>query len=215
MPSRRRLRLFGISFRRQAIVWSVLLSYCATIFGVPLPATPLKDTSTPFPCQHRACGCLNAAQCWKSCCCFPLQDRVAWAREHHVEPPTQVVVPVAEPSKQEQDEDGDACCREANGTSPTQPNPAAKKPACHHSSSPKSQDKNPPSTNDKSTVWVLGMMARKCGGDAAEWSNVPLALPSAAVFVTWAFDWLLVGWSSSMHISLDGIPTPPSVPPPR
>lgn len=214
MRSRRRLRLFSTFLRRQLVVWSVLLTYCATIFGVPLPAAPTKDVSTPFPCQHRACGCMNADQCWKSCCCFSARERVAWAREHGVEPG--VPVKAAEQPKQEDAED--SCCRETEGQTPSKP-VVVTKPTCHQPST--SQDKPHGSTPSKprsaktGTVWVLGITARKCGGNATEWSNAPLALPSAVFVFTWSFEWLLVGWVSAMHLLLEGVPATPTVPPPR
>ena len=58
------------------------------------------------------------------------------------------------------------------------------------------------------------MMARKCQGEANEWSNVPLALPLVAL-VTWAFDWLFVGWLSPIHSLLHDFRNPPAIPPPR
>ena len=50
-----------------------------------------KDTSTPFPCQTRACGCRSAKQCWKKCCCFTDTQKVAWAKANRVTVPAFVV----------------------------------------------------------------------------------------------------------------------------
>jgi hypothetical protein len=44
-----------------------------------------KDTSVPFPCQDRACGCQSAEQCYSSCCCFSPADRRRFAGEHGVD----------------------------------------------------------------------------------------------------------------------------------
>jgi hypothetical protein len=40
-----------------------------------------------FPCSSCPCGCATAEQCWRSCCCHTLAERMAWAREHGVRPP--------------------------------------------------------------------------------------------------------------------------------
>jgi hypothetical protein len=56
---------------------SVLLGVCAMLLPLPFAPqpqnSPEKDSSEPFPCQHRPCGCRSAEQCWKKCCCFDQQ----------------------------------------------------------------------------------------------------------------------------------------------
>lgn len=74
---------------------SVLLGVCALL--LPLPFAPLpqnlpdKDSSEPFPCQHRPCGCRSAEQCWKKCCCFDNRQKIAWAKANNVRVPDSVV----------------------------------------------------------------------------------------------------------------------------
>jgi hypothetical protein len=54
------------------LVGFMILSYLAATIGYPdFRPTVIKDTSEPFPCQHRACGCRTAEQCRTSCCCGP------------------------------------------------------------------------------------------------------------------------------------------------
>jgi hypothetical protein len=83
-------------WRRQAFsvgAWLVAFLYLFVAGGVPLrltaPAslTAPKDVSRPFPCMNRPCGCQNADQCWRSCCCHTKAERMAWARARGVEPP--------------------------------------------------------------------------------------------------------------------------------
>lgn len=75
---------------------SVLLGVCAML--LPLPIAPLpqnspeKDSSEPFPCQNRPCGCRSADQCWKKCCCFNNAQKVAWAKANNVKVPEFVLV---------------------------------------------------------------------------------------------------------------------------
>jgi hypothetical protein len=74
-----------------AIVLLCAVTLCSV--GVPVVARTQvgKDTSIPFPCMHRACGCRNAAACWKSCCCFTNKQKLAWAQERNIQPPDYVV----------------------------------------------------------------------------------------------------------------------------
>jgi hypothetical protein len=85
---------FGTPFWRSdsrlchgGVVLLCLLGYMAAVVGYPLPAV-VQKSGAPFPCQHHACGCVNAEQCWRDCCCFTPQEKLAWARENHVTPPT-------------------------------------------------------------------------------------------------------------------------------
>ena len=75
------------------IVSAVLLAaYVVTAAGVPVPigAKP-QAGGEAFPCAACGCGCGSAEQCWRSCCCHSLAERVAWAREHNVRPPEYAV----------------------------------------------------------------------------------------------------------------------------
>jgi len=65
----------------------ILLSFSSATLGLPLPAGSGKDLSEPFPCQNRPCGCRNAEECWKHCCCFSREEHLTWARTIGVEPP--------------------------------------------------------------------------------------------------------------------------------
>lgn len=79
---------------RDAMVVLTLVSHLFVTFGFLLPAPPfakLKDPSRPFPCQNRPCGCLTADECWKGdCCCFTLEEKLAWAEANGIEPPEHV-----------------------------------------------------------------------------------------------------------------------------
>jgi hypothetical protein len=68
-------RLSGIRQARQRLI-SVAVVAALILSNLPIQISVghRKDTSKPFPCQHRACGCMSAEQCAKSCCCFPKQD---------------------------------------------------------------------------------------------------------------------------------------------
>lgn len=76
------------SFRRRLARLTLLAVYIITAAGVPLPAgnRPHKSGEL-FPCSECVCGCATAEQCWRSCCCHSLAERMAWARAHGVRPP--------------------------------------------------------------------------------------------------------------------------------
>ncbi len=43
-----------------------------------------------YPCEGHACGCASATECWSSCCCHTVQERLAWAITNGVKPPASV-----------------------------------------------------------------------------------------------------------------------------
>ena len=67
--------------------WLAMLLYLPVSTGVAVPLPGGKDLSRPFPCMYRQCGCNNAEECWRSCCCHTLAERLEWADANDVEPP--------------------------------------------------------------------------------------------------------------------------------
>ena len=65
----------------------LLVALCSLFVPQPQIRTIEKDQSVAFPCQDRPCGCKTADDCWTNCCCFSDQEKLAWAKEHQVEPP--------------------------------------------------------------------------------------------------------------------------------
>jgi len=184
-----------LDFRlRDVIVVLTLVSHLMVTFGFLLP-TPSRKKPTdgiPYPCQSRPCGCLTAEQCWAGdCCCFSIEEKLAWAEANGVEPPEHVRPLVesrkagpAPPKKK-------SCCSEAEPT----PEPAVsaqptgcvkQKPAatcCSHKSvceaerdaeCPHCAAKAKPSCCEKKKAptpdgeagvrWVVGIFAQKCRG---------------------------------------------------
>ena len=92
------LRVRSSQGMRQCVLIALLASLCAPMIPTWRPSGPHeqgKDLSAPFPCQHRACGCRSAAQCWKKCCCFNHSQKVAWAARNGVRLPALVRKPAA------------------------------------------------------------------------------------------------------------------------
>jgi hypothetical protein len=98
---------------------SIALVLCCAILGgtlgFPAPRRVAKDRSQPFPCQDRACGCMNAASCWKSCCCHTNAQKLAWAKQHGVTPPEFVVAAAKKECA------GGSCCIAKHGLANKQP----------------------------------------------------------------------------------------------
>ena len=182
------------AFRKNVGTWLALIGQLVGLFGVPLPAIAAKDSSQPFPCQHRRCGCMSASDCWSQCCCFTPQERVAWAYDHDVE------VPDTLQKQAEQENDP--------------PSTVKKNPSCCQTpvSPTKKQPKESPT--EKSEGLLLGFMARQCQGLGSLWSaGEPIAIPGPTV--NWTYDWQPAGCIDQFFaVVLPVFPPPPS-PPPR
>jgi hypothetical protein len=70
---------------RAIFVALAVLAYFGSAIGFPVAVRPIKVSGQPFPCQHRACGCLTAQHCQHACCCFSPAEKLAWAQAHEVE----------------------------------------------------------------------------------------------------------------------------------
>jgi hypothetical protein len=70
--------------------WLSLALFVFVISGLPIPVPFARDVSQAFPCMFHRCGCRDAQQCWKSCCCHTPSQRLAWAKAHDVQPPAEV-----------------------------------------------------------------------------------------------------------------------------
>jgi hypothetical protein len=181
---------------RDVIVVLTLVSHLMVTFGFPLPAPgrKSKDASRPYPCQNRPCGCFSAEQCWAGdCCCFTLEEKLAWADANGVEPPAQVRPQVESRKANPTPPKKKPCCCEAGAEEGTQPTespsccpkadgeatpsccgqstgccdrPSPECPACAAKTSAKCCEKKAPPAGDESGVrWVVGIFARKCRGE--------------------------------------------------
>lgn len=69
---------------RRVTAMIVLLCYALGLGWISVPVAPAKSTTEAYPCQNHACGCSSAAQCWKACCCFTRDQKIAWAEANQV-----------------------------------------------------------------------------------------------------------------------------------
>ncbi len=76
---------------RRIIAMSMVVCYVLGQGIIPIPVISAKTDDTPYPCQNHACGCSSAAQCWKACCCFTKEQKIAWAKENNVAIPYHIL----------------------------------------------------------------------------------------------------------------------------
>jgi hypothetical protein len=80
--------VFRRSEGRRCVSAFLLIAYAVTAAGVPISVgSPLGKSGEVFPCMASSCGCRTADQCWRSCCCHSLKERLDWARKRGIEPP--------------------------------------------------------------------------------------------------------------------------------
>jgi hypothetical protein len=182
-----------------------LVSYLTTAIGCPLPTILHKDRSQPFPCQDHACGCQSAEACWRHCCCFTPEERLAWAQEHHIEPPAYAEKPRPQGWRtvplRGQAEGQTACCTTPGHASSTccsaEPSRPAKDPA------PKAGSR-----------WILGLAALHCQGTPTQWLLSGAASPPP-IPLDWNPGWPLVGRVQTRDPFASSYPLRPPDPPPR
>jgi hypothetical protein len=136
--------------------------------GVPLPTAVLKPHSAErYPCEHHACGCVDAKACWRDCCCMSHGEKLAWAEREGVAPPAFVIAAAARQIIAEK---------------------AAAKPACSHCCEAKQRAdgeaacasnvaaaKNQPA---RGVGFVMLHEAMKCRGLTVSVSLLPPSLPA-------------------------------------
>ncbi len=204
----------GAFWRRRLVTVVGLSAYVVTTVGLPLPALVGKPSDRPFPCQHHACGCLTSEQCWDHCCCYSSSQKLAWACQHHVEPPRQLLAAVgAEAHEHEHltalaagNRPGGCCAhREARAVAD------AHEPSGDQHQGPSCRE---PSARAARLTFVVGIMARQCRGLADFWCQSGAVLPVSAA-AGWQFQWDVVEWLAFDAPQLDSLDLAPPIPPPR
>jgi hypothetical protein len=206
---------------RRALVAALLIANQFLLAsGLPLPvaaAGPKKDISKPFPCMNRPCGCLNADQCWHSCCCFTMREKLAWAKAHGVEPPTFVCEAAAEEEREEAahaahrlvraGEKHCCCCCCCAKKSPSSSENADRRSATN----PKKDSSEPASPTDGKSIVLI--MALGCQGQTLL-SILAQSLP-AYVPGTPRYDFLPCAVVCTVRRSFESVRFSPPVPPPE
>jgi hypothetical protein len=199
----------GRGFRlRSAVALVALLGQLSVTLGLPLPAaiaSRAKRDDQPFPCQGRPCGCLTAEECWRGdCCCFTLEEKLAWADAEGIEPPAHVR-PLVESRKRARAERPASCC--------------AQKPCCgeccHAEGDCCREPKAEPTIERREGRWVVGVFARKCRGEGPQglFDLGPSALPDLASSRLTGPD--EAGFVADRPVRLSSTSQRPPTPPPR
>lgn len=93
LPRTAKTRVLTLLGHTVTLVTLAAMIACAV--GIPLPIQPRgavsKSAAEPFPCMNCPCGCRDAETCWRDCCCYTQQEKMAWARDKGVTPPAYVV----------------------------------------------------------------------------------------------------------------------------
>lgn len=135
--------------RKRLTAASLLVLFIAACFPIPFSATrpkSSKESATPFPCQHRPCGCRTAEQCRTKCCCFSTEQKLAWAKRNCVNPSD--VVDRSAICEQPRSTSGKSCCASKQ--------PVTAKVSSGASKLIKSQTPR---------KFVIGFVAQKCHGN--------------------------------------------------
>lgn len=194
-------RLFRLPLR--AIAWFALGLYLATASGMPLPVLNVRVSDERYPCENHGCGCASAASCWRECCCFSLEQKLAWARANGVTPPASVQQAAKQKAPAPR---GGSCCRSATV--------ATAQACCSATPQKKSCCSTQVAVEPKAKVqWQFALRALGCRGQAGDWLVAEPAVPVTAVELVSAPlppEWLTVVSETAEPLLL----TPPT-PPPR
>jgi hypothetical protein len=201
------------SFRRRSARVALLVAYAITAAGIPLPAgTVAQKSGELYPCSDCACGCASAEQCWRSCCCHSMAERMAWARVHGVRPPefaiaearaaridlAWLVEPTGAGAKSL------CCAREL----------MADAPACCHAKKACCCDHHEQQSSESKSNRVIGWKALNCQGHSSNWLA---AVPSlVSVNCVQSDELPLIQWlgpAVSEHADRAG--DLPAIPPPQ
>jgi hypothetical protein len=212
MPAFTRRRFRRI-LRYRLCVTGACLAYLLAALEIPLPAAIYKDTSQAFPCQNHPCGCQTAEQCWTNCCCFTPEERWAWARAHHVEPPAYAEKPAAKPAEQDAANGWNTVKLRDHHRGVTAPTTACC--CCKQAElADCCQTASKPDSGSSGVCWGSVMSAWRCQGFQTSWVGIGAVLPApplAAELPDCPPPSLISLWDTHAFL----LSMPPPAPPPR
>lgn len=195
--------------RTTCLKCALLLAFVVSLF--PIPVVKAKPTGgDPYPCQHCACGCSSAEQCWRSCCCFNDQQKLAWAKKNGVKPPVWFTANVSDQDKPV----AKACC--SNHTkksccSSKSSTPTTLKPNCCTAKTESSPKTTANDSKKTSRRWIVLNDALRCKGLSMTLDKGIPKLPSSLHTSILAVSCEAVFYPNSCLESSVGLlpPTPP------
>jgi hypothetical protein len=148
--------------RTTCLKCALLLAFVVSLF--PIPVVKAKPTGgEPYPCQHCACGCSSAEQCWRSCCCFNDQQKLAWAKKNGVKPPDWFIAKAPDPEKSVAkacctNHTNKSCCSSKSST------PTTLKPSCCTAKTESSPKTSANASKNSGRRWIVLDDALRCKG---------------------------------------------------
>jgi hypothetical protein len=202
-----RLRSWRL-LRYRLCVTGVGIVYLLVALEIPLPVFAHKETGQLFPCQDHPCGCQTAEQCWRGCCCFTAEERWAWARDHHIEPPAYAEKPASNGwnTVKLRDRASQKCTSASCCSAQTQ------RTSCCQSSAGRSEQASCSTQNR--VRWATTLNAWRCRGYSTVWVSAGAVLPLLPV-VAWNPDWTPPARLALFSRHADRVPVIPPDPPPR
>jgi hypothetical protein len=194
------LGVFVRARSRRYVATLSLLHYLALLVGIPLPMPAAKDSSRPFPCQHHRCGCQNAEQCWKHCCCFTNEQKLAWARANGVTPTVDLL---ADNPEEHEHDDHDHVV--AAGS-------CHARECCSHRE--KDRPAHVPTADDRGQRSIAGLDAARCHGNSLLFVALNLHVTPLSALV-WADDRTPHEWLSMSDSKAFGVVRLIEPPPPK
>lgn len=163
---------------RHLVAIAALFAQLFVATGAPVFARPGagKAGAVPFPCQSHPCGCQTSEQGWAGdCCCFTLEQKLAWADARGIVPPEHVRPAVA--ARKQARENTESCCAKK-----------VKRSCCESADEAPAAANCPPEQPRASELgvrWVAGVFAQKCRGEGPggllKLELISLAAPSPAL----------------------------------
>lgn len=207
---------FGPQLTQRLIGLVVLCGVCLAIIPLPLALDPAivagKDRSKPFPCQDRACGCRNADQCWKKCCCFTDVEKVAWAKAHDVKLPDFVLTAAGDEIARSVRPGVGSKCASCVASASSHCGPA-KEAASGATSREASTVASIPAK--RSTRWVIGIAAERCRGEHGSISSLPVSIAGPRCELARFAPLLMQAETIPASEVAGGLTRQPAIPPPR
>lgn len=186
----------------------VLLAFLHVLgaVGLPMPSVPMParlskaSGGLAYPCQNRPCGCLSYEQCWAGdCCCFTLEQKVAWARDQGEDVPGTALATLADREGSCTKEPCERCARE--------------KSCCD-----RSQTREPVRETPAFSEWkvVIGSFVSGCHGESGSGpvSVLPVAIPDKLIVELASLSGFFAGFENRNE-DATRLSNPPVAPPPK
>jgi hypothetical protein len=175
-----------IRFRRTTgLALALVQLLTSASWAIPISSRS-KEAGRPYPCMDRPCACSSYDECWGGdCCCFTLEEKIAWAASNGITPPDHVKSLLQNRQSEPPRESTCPHCKAAN----------AQKTA--------------------SSRWIYGFAVQRChDGQTAGFLAATASIPPQAVDA-WRPEWSTSDMVLVADVDAPSRSAPPLDPPPR